>query len=149
MSIPDGMAKKNMSPSLTAWIFSAAINATNSPFLALPAEIRQRIYNFALGGHILHVGSRILGCRETGAGPTVDCSCPHNYKGSDRPVMQRQASGLKECYVESSGSTLICHEAHRQCFQNSPGQERFVIKLNLLQTCRQIYHEGMADHSHW
>ena len=143
------MAKTKMSPLLTTYYFSAATNATTSLLLELPAEIRHRIYNFALGGHILHVGSRILACRETGAGPAVVCSCPHNYKGSEGPVMRRQASGLKECYVESSGSTFICHDAHRQCFQNSSAQERFATKLNLLQTCRQIYHEGMADHSHW
>ena len=132
--------------SLICHLSSAATNAINSPFLKLPAEIRQRIYNYALGGHILHVASRIIERHDTGPGPVVICSCPHDYSDSSHSIMRREPIGLEGLYLESSYRTFICLDSHRQCFRDPSAGGRFAVNFSLLQTCRQIYHEGMRSH---
>jgi hypothetical protein len=140
------MTLKSSSLSLTMYTFSAATNAASSPFLKLPAEIRQRIYNYALGGNILHVASHVVRRQERGPGPVVVCGCPHDYEDdTDHSVMRREVSQFEFPSVESSGAIFFCLHIHRECYLEPSAQ---CFSVHLLQTCRQIYHEGMFGISH-
>lgn len=83
-----------MSLSLICYACSAATNATSSLFLKLPAELRQRIYNYALGGNTLHVASPVNPRKTSGPDYVTICTCPEDYEHDTHSHMRREASFL-------------------------------------------------------
>lgn len=107
---------------------SAAQNATTSPFLKLPPEIRQRIYGYALGGRILHVASGPM----LGADRVVVCvNCDDFINDVDRQMIH----GIRDGIVEVKRHSQL--ESHKECYE---AHETW--SLGLLGVSRQIYHEG-------
>jgi hypothetical protein len=112
--------------------YSAAQNATTSPFLKLPPEIRQRIYGYALGGRIFHVASGPM----LGPNRVVVCVNSDDFTDSaDRQMIHGIRDGIVE--VKNRGVTHSQLESHKKCYQ-----AHATWSLNLLGVCRQIYHEG-------
>jgi hypothetical protein len=113
---------------------SAAKNVATSPFLKLPPEIRQRIYGYALGGRILHVASGPI----LGRNSVVVCvNCDDFTDALDWKMIHgiRFCRGIIE--EKNRGVTHSQLESHKQCYQ-----AHATLSLNLIGTCRQIYHEG-------
>lgn len=107
---------------------SAAQNATTSPFLKLPPEIRQRIYSYALGGRILHVASGPM----LGADRVIVCVKTDDFtNGVDRQMIH----GIRDGIVEVKKQSQL--ESHKECYEV---HETWSLKL--LGVSRQIYHEG-------
>jgi hypothetical protein len=102
---------------------------TTSPLLRLPAEIRTRIFTYVLGGHTLHFASNeklgVIICRN-GSNYDDDRTL-HPDSRHEAPAQERK----------SSRPDYVVFASHKQCHQ-SPSH----LDLHLLQTCRQIYHEG-------
>ena len=112
--------------------YSAAQNATTSPFLKLPPEIRQRIYGFALGGRTLHVASGAI----FGPNSVVVCVNPDDYRtGLDQQVIRDGTVGLRD--LPNRGRSHMQLESHKECYKTQD-----VWSLDLLGVCRQINHEG-------
>jgi hypothetical protein len=74
----------------------------------------------------------------------VVCTCPRDYEDdTSSPSIRLESSRSLERPVEGFGllfSTLISHE---QCYRGPSAQRG--LSVQLLQTCRQIYHEGKLD----
>lgn len=118
--------------------YSAAQNATTSPFLKLPPEIRQIIYGYVRGGRILHVASGPM----LGPNRVVVCvNCGDFTNASDRQMIHSIRDGIVE--VKNRGVTHSQLESHKECYQ-----ARETWSLNLLGVCRQIYHEGKHKFHH-
>jgi hypothetical protein len=114
---------------------SAASNATNSPFLRLPAELRERVYTYVLGGQILHVGSGPIRHPYS----VTMCSNAENYDaGPDGHIsrFETRYPGRVASIREHFGHI----ESHARCY-NLPCEQTH-YSLDLLFVCRQIYHEG-------
>jgi hypothetical protein len=125
--------------------FSAAVNTTNSPFLRLLAELRKRIYNYALGGHILHVASHLSQRGKSGSGPVVICTCPHDYEQDDtsHSLMRHEPSRPQFLYATRYSANVLCLNSHQQCYEDLPAWKG--LSVHVLQACRQIYHEGKLE----
>lgn len=124
-------------PSLNLAFFSAATNATHSPLLKLPAEIRQRIYDYVLGGNILHVASV-----ET-RGAVVCKNCDNLDHQASQPTLQHETSEFAQDALVTlawNGEIDMMIDSHDQCWESTDR-----LSLSLLQTCRQIYHEGKSS----
>lgn len=113
--------------SLTKHVYNAATNTTSSPFLKLPAELRQRIYNYALGGYIIHVAP--------GETPGV-AVCTNCDDFDDRTSHQNVRRAARNHFPWN----FMILATHTKCYLQSCAQSGF--SLHLLRTCRQIYHEG-------
>lgn len=117
---------------------SAAKNATTSPFLKLPPEIRQRIYGYALGGRILHVASGPI----SGPNSVVVCMNSDDFtNGLNQRIIRDGTFGVRP--VKNRGVTHLQLWSHDRCYR---GEETW--SLDLLKVCRQIYHEGKQQSYH-
>ncbi|GIZ47694.1 hypothetical protein CKM354_001077900 [Cercospora kikuchii] len=147
---------------------SAEENVPESPLLALPAELRTRIYHYVLAGQNIHIGSfKIDGedldildldldldqVYEDFTGRLVDrdrhirfiytlCDVPHD----DQEEYQRSCSP----HVDDKGRHLNPVAPylgrHETCFDHLSSFKRPLpqhkLHLDLLRTCRQVYEEA-------
>jgi hypothetical protein len=115
-------------------IHRAATNATNSPFLGLPAEIRERVYTYVLGGQILHVGSGPIHHPYS----VTMCSNAENYDaGPDGHISRFEIEYPR--HVKTIRESFGHIESHSRCY-NLPCEQTH-YSLDLLFVCRQIYRE--------
>jgi hypothetical protein len=109
---------------------SAATNAAISPLLLLPPEIRCRIYDYAFGGFVVHLGTDD-GPRKQVLLKTL-CQSPQTcaslqFQHRDSRVLPGSETSLHQCTT----------------FKAAPRSERITIPVHMLQVCRQIYHEAV------
>lgn len=118
----------------SAWGLNKTIavrNAAKSPLLRLPAEIRLRIYHYALGGKEIHVGAHI----------------------ALRP--SRTSRRIAVCHKETSEWDHISHirhgghnleydnwTRHRLCNEACIHIRKRGLCLGMLMVCMQIHHEA-------
>lgn len=119
-------------------VHSAATNATSSPFLRLPAEIRERVYTYVLGGQVLHVGSGPI------RHPHSVIICIHGEDYDEGPYGHISRFEIKyPGHVKSIRPSFGHIESHSGCYGAPLEQTHY--SLNLLSVCRQIYHEGACS----
>lgn len=127
------------------------------PFLELPPEVRNRIYEYALGGHNLHVfartgwpgwparpychtetlpGSEVIQQRCTFIQYAL-CKCP----GSDEETYEKSA---KESFFLPYGERHTkCLDVGQWKYRKTPFRERPArLNVALLRTCKQVYNEA-------
>ena len=110
---------------------SAQNNAQNSRLLSLPAEIRNRIYVYVLGGRDVHIHG--VHKRNVDSPDFTHSLCTTMV--SDGDIMARvKAPGGSVVWATYEHRHLVCHQRH------SEGHER--LCLSILQTCSQIYIEA-------
>jgi hypothetical protein len=115
----------HMKPSLTPF-HRHEHNTRNSPFLRLPAEVRNQIYEHALGNNTLHI-----------------------FRHPNQPRMTQTRLSCKVCItpcpctVRITAHLATWTDAHRRhhhiCYANPFG---YRLDLRFLQTCSQIYVEA-------
>jgi hypothetical protein len=108
----------------------SAQNDRTSPLLALPAEIRARILEYALGGNTVHVSAnqrvfRARICNHAGDYDNVNC----------RAVIQDTPR-----IVRKDPKKRVPN--HEECLGHERSHTSTKISLPLLLACRQLYHEG-------
>ncbi|TKA52550.1 hypothetical protein B0A55_12778, partial [Friedmanniomyces simplex] len=110
-------------------------NATNSPLLKLPPEIRNRIWHLVLGGRTLHTYTHLRrGVRHVGHSI---CRVPDDDEAiAKRIVRHNELSG------EAEGFQLY-HQRHSTCLLSEHSTIRPApLSLNILRSCRQVHEEG-------
>ena len=114
---------------------STATNAACSPFLALPAELRRRIYDFVFGSNTI----RIIPCRHMEHEPNrigyalLRCTCEQDLT---------QLSPRIRGYEYEGGYGRVCTQVC-QYRTASHAEWKKGLSLASLQVCRQIYHEAV------
>lgn len=112
-------------------IHSAATNATSPPFLKLPAEIREQIHSYVLGGKILHVGSGPIHHSHS----VVTCAHGENYdEGPEGHIPRFETEHISQYKTSSEAYAHV--SSHLRCYL-LPYEERH-YPLSLLSVCRQI-----------
>ena len=124
-------------------------NATTSPLLKLPAEIRERILTFVLGGMLIHIRctpfsfveftkSRVS--KGVWAEPGFSrYICQEKLTETQSRNKSRQGypviptSDMKEYYIKQE------RECHARCYK--PGNEK-QVNLQILGSSRQLYEEA-------
>ncbi|KAK4888030.1 hypothetical protein LTR27_013019 [Elasticomyces elasticus] len=106
-------------------------NATNSPLLSLPPEIRTRIWRSLLSGHTIHVDA-------SGIGEVQHHVCNNTISDHD---LARNVKGDKETI---RFRTYQSHHADCRPAKNSgiKGNAERRIHLDVLGACRQIHQEA-------
>ncbi|KAK5727805.1 hypothetical protein LTR17_012463 [Elasticomyces elasticus] len=118
-------------------------NATNSPLLGVPPEIRNRIWTFVLGGRDIHVTASEI--RTTGFWlwkkthyprlPFHLCICKKDEEAADQ-IAAIKASQTIDYRKQHS-------DAHKACFNHkSTTSTGLELGLPLLHTCRQVHQEA-------
>lgn len=113
----------------TNTIFSTERNRSQSPFLRLPPEIRNRVHRYVLGGHHIHISPYGDGLLRS------ICIARH----TDREVAQ--AIGTGEC-LESEHGILDLHDDCFSAILDSRTRIGVRIDLALLVVCREINYEA-------
>jgi hypothetical protein len=116
-------------------VCSAATNATDSYFLRLPAEIRERIYSLTLGGRVLHVASGPIHRPHS----VVVCAHADDYDEGPAWIISRFETQIT-CRTLGNGESHAFLGSHERCYNLPPRQRHLPVQL--LQVCRKIYHEG-------
>ncbi|KAK5134477.1 hypothetical protein LTR08_006394 [Meristemomyces frigidus] len=122
---PQKLLLRSKVPQKQCAIYDA--NATDSPLLILPPEIRNRIWRYVLAGGTIHM--RRLHMRRARAkerGPLLPMVCG------------LQASPEEEALECKRDNNTVAHptylEAHQDCTQ--------LLKLSMLRVCRQVHQEA-------
>lgn len=138
-----------------------------SPLLALPPELRTRIYHYVLGGHNIHISSHMVLEEDLGVMNTPSyrhvywdntqrfltreqrvrffytlCDVPHDddeaYKQSCNPRIDKNGQHLN--------AVAPYRERHATCLKHlgpfTSGSSQDNLQLQLLRTCRQIHQEA-------
>ncbi|KAK5691110.1 hypothetical protein LTR97_011762 [Elasticomyces elasticus] len=106
-------------------------NATASPLLSLPPEIRTRIWRSLLSGHTIHVDASAIGevqhhvCRNT----TSDHDLARNVKADKETVRFRAYQNHHAGCMPANHDDIKGKAEHR-------------LHLNVLRACRQIHQEA-------
>ena len=117
-----------------AYDYSSNENATESPLLRLPAEIRNRVYGYVLGGKTLHIikyhksPSKVVFRYNTCRLPEAD---------------SHQADCVRENGSENTSFDYIKYHEAQGC--RFAGRDRFNtgrLDIQLLRVCRQIHREA-------
>ncbi|OCL03702.1 hypothetical protein AOQ84DRAFT_392084 [Glonium stellatum] len=124
---------------------------SQSPLLDLPAELRNRIYEFVLGGELLHVyrssyrdtGFHITICQSQSAeansykrfmDPSIDERAKITSKYTRKVSLQNYFTVGDEYYVDPCSS----RHTRGECYNaGNPS-----LDLSLLRVCKQIYYEA-------
>lgn len=101
-------------------LLSAVQNQSASPFLKLPPEIRNQIFQLVLGGKLIHT---------FGEG-RFHSICPHHESESEA-CEQYLRTGKDQEYITR----------HRMCLSSKLGDGR-LLNLSLVYTCKQTYFEA-------
>jgi len=102
------------------YLFSTAQNQNQSPFLKLPPEIRNQIFQLVLGGNLIHIFGE--GC--------LHLVCPHK-DSEDEACEQYLRTSKDEDYITR----------HRFCLSSKFDQAP-LLSLSLLYACKQTYFEA-------
>ncbi|RMY19127.1 hypothetical protein D0867_04873 [Hortaea werneckii] len=138
-------------------------NNRDSTFLRLPPEIRNRIYDLALGNKVIHIGTRECGKTERGSYPTRELyrnvHSSHRYVKLVHVVCNGTVDAEEVIYRSSKDSSQIsapyyavrheeCHEVLHEGQSSDPdlaGQMRentHILSMGLTQVCRDIHREA-------
>lgn len=117
-------------------ISSAVANASRSPLLLLPPEIRCRIYEHLFSVTDIHIASDLPRSKHRAIKlpyRLLVCHCSQGYEG--RPTVS--------LVPESSKNEPSYPDLHCACL-SSKSREPICnhLRLDLLRVCRQIYHEA-------
>jgi hypothetical protein len=129
---------------MTDNVYSTAVNASRSPLLLLPPEIRTRIYRYVFDVGVIHITHHRMGDRARNYALTV-CHCPDLCEGGEAGLFVTSNRVGRDV---SSGSQILV-QPHQDCVGTGPNNTRKplcqYLQLDLLQTCRQIYHEAVLE----
>lgn len=121
---------------------STAANTGRSPLLSIPPELRSRIYKYVFAVGVIHVDGDPTHNGLHGYKLYV-CHCPEVFES-----VQPRISTVPDRDSYKSGYDIpMCAQSHRSCTTAYPEDARKpldqCLHLDLLQTCRQIYHEAV------
>lgn len=109
-------------------------NATQSPLLLLPPEVRNRIYRCALGGNTLHVSINGRLITEPHGKPRVSLCT------ADADDVQA-AQAIRDCDAPQPAPRV--YDRHARCHRvDVTAGHRDYYSLTVLRTCKQIYKEA-------
>ena len=115
----------NLNKSPKAQKLLASINAADSPFLRLPPETRCRIYDFTFGDHVIRVKRS----------QTIFCHSSQAYELEHRKHYDQRVTHESSSSPRQHSPSVPLDTSHTHGRSNVPVQ--------LLQVCRQIYHEAV------
>ncbi|KAK4899814.1 ATP synthase mitochondrial F1 complex assembly factor 2 [Elasticomyces elasticus] len=117
-------------------------NATTSPLLKLPPEIRNRIWGFLFGGKTVHIEAKYV--QVTGGGRTSHlrsgvlhtvCQVPNDDEETARQITYHNGlDGTTQCF-RTYGTR------HRDCHRRGDAKGA-TLPLAVLRTCRQMHQEA-------
>lgn len=115
----------------------ATINATSSPLLRLPAEIRSHILDLIFKDNIIRVHPNVvyIDSRQHAYYKLSNCQCPTKYERYSSRVWVREAG-----WEDKPKFMYGCEECQSN-YGSSPAAQ-VKLSLQVLQVCRQIYHEA-------
>lgn len=105
-------------------------NATESPLLLLPAEVRNQIYSLTLGGHTIHVFDR-----SRGRASVYAICVEHEHHREMAESVGREEGSRPNVYATYS-------LRHLGCKRNTFPTFHTAVQLHLLRVCRQMHQEA-------
>lgn len=123
-------------------LFRIYENATHSLLLLLPPEIRNRIYNYVLGGNKLHL--RMVGYHSA-SGTEVKLKALLCLSDEDDASV---ASAIRSCHKQTAIPNTDFRERHPQCYSKEDEEvdgevmSHYQYSAALLRTCSQIHAEA-------
>lgn len=119
---------------------SATINATESPLLRLPPELRCRIYDHLFASIAIHIRSVEFAFEHPNPKRHYKlslCDTPHDHKHTPMRYVEHQFKWPRKA---APGCTVDQTDNHPFTALD--------IGLGLLGTCRQLYHEAVLTDDH-
>jgi hypothetical protein len=112
--------------------------------LSLPPEIRSRIYDYVFYVGVIHVTHELNQDIGIDQSPGYGLSLCLGQEVFETPTSRFSLSARRNQDEIPEYSILpLCMEAHRDCISTEHEPLQKHLRLDLLQTCRQIYHEAV------